>query len=180
MNVSILNIIVCGTGGRGVQTLSVLIRKLANKNGYQCEGATFKGGAQKMGTVYSELRIVTSKDPIIISSQIPKGKANILIGLEPWEALRFANYCSQETKIIVNTDIELLFIERYLTSSISNPIEQLKALFNNPILNNYSALSRELTGSERSANTLMLRDAIQHQLLPFSQTDIETLKEYYE
>ena len=51
MKTSILNIIVCGTGGRGVQTLSNLIRKLANKSGYRCEGATFKGGAQKMGTL---------------------------------------------------------------------------------------------------------------------------------
>lgn len=180
MKPSILNIIVCGTGGRGVQTLSVLIRKLANKNGYKCEGATFKGGAQKMGTVYSELRIVTSEAPIIISSQIPKGEAHVLIALEPWEGLRFANYCSQKTKLIVNTDIELLFIERYVSSSISNPVEQLKTLFRDPILNDYSALSRELTGSEKSANALILRDAIRHQLLPFALTDIETLKEYYE
>lgn len=180
MKTSILNIIVCGTGGRGVQTLSNLIRKLANKSGYRCEGATFKGGAQKMGTVYSELRMVRSEAPIIISSQIPKGEAHLLIALEPWEALRFAHYCSRLTKVIVNTDVELLFVERYFTKPIEHPVDQLKELFYEPILKNYSILSQELTSSKKSANILILQDAIQNQLLPFSLEDIEALNEYYE
>jgi Pyruvate/2-oxoacid:ferredoxin oxidoreductase gamma subunit len=168
MKGSILNIIVCGTGGRGVQHLSKLIRLLALRKGFGCEGASFKGGAQRMGTVYSELRI--------FDTDIPMGEVHVIIGLEPWEALRFSGRCSQDAKVIVNTDIESLFIERFMDETLSNPIEMLASIFKNPILKNYNDIALDTTDARRSVNVLILEDAITEGALPFT---LEELKKVY-
>ena len=79
----IYNIIIAGTGGQGVFTLSNVLRSLCAKSGYQCQGATFKGGAQRLGSIHSELRIIFKSDSnkSIFSSQIAKGSLNLLICL---------------------------------------------------------------------------------------------------
>jgi Pyruvate/2-oxoacid:ferredoxin oxidoreductase gamma subunit len=176
MKGSILNIIVCGTGGRGVQHLSKLIRLLALRKGFGCEGASFKGGAQRMGTVYSELRIFDTDKFELISSHIPMGEVHVIIGLEPWEALRFSGRCSQDAKVIVNTDIESLFIQRFMDETLSNPVEMLASIFKNPILKNYNDIALDSTDSRRSVNVLILEDAISEGALPFT---LEELKKVY-
>lgn len=175
MKGEILNIIVCGTGGRGVQHLSKLIRLLALGKGLGCEGASFKGGAQRMGTVYSELRIFDTARYEIISSCIPVGEVHLIIGLEPWEALRFAARCSADAKVIANTDIETLFIERFMDQKSSNPVEALGTLFKSPILKNYTELALHETNSNRSANVLILEDAITEGLLPFTLEELNRI-----
>ena len=172
----ILNIIITGTGGQGVFTLSNLIRKLAVNSGLKCEGATFKGGAQRMGSTHTELRIL--KDPeseAHFSSQIPMGAVDVLIGMEPWEALRFANRCNSNTQSIINSHEEKLYVERYRKTATINPIESLENVFNNPIIKNYSQCSKEQRGDTINTNYIMLREAIQKGYLPFTVEDLEAI-----
>ena len=173
----ILNIIITGTGGQGVFTLSNLIRKLAVNKGLRCEGATFKGGAQRMGSIHTELRILKDADSKAhFSSQIPIGAVDLLIGMEPWEALRFANRCNSNTKSIINSQEEKLYAERYQKIELINPVESLENVFNIPIIKNYTQLSKEQTGYTKITNYIMLEDSIEKGYLPFTIEELEAIK----
>lgn len=176
--IEILNIIIAGIGGQGVTTLSDLIRKLALNASYKCEGATFKGGAQRMGSVHTELRILKEANiDTVFSSQIPLGKVDVLISLEPWEALRFANKCHKKTKVMVNNSVEKLYVERFQKMKLFNPTEKLSKLFENLIISDYSLLAKEETGYKKNANLMILLDAVSKNIIPFTSEDLEAIIE---
>lgn len=79
------NIIITGVGGQGnVMASRVLAGMLVEKGFYVTIGETF-GMSQRGGSVMSHLR-VSSKTAL--SPQIPLGQADIIVALEPSEALR--------------------------------------------------------------------------------------------
>lgn len=73
---------------------------LADKGYFVTIGETF-GASQRGGSVMSHLRISSES---ILSPQIPRGKAHIVVALEPTEALRvLQEYGNPEVKVITNT-----------------------------------------------------------------------------
>lgn len=174
----IFNILIAGTGGQGIFTLSNLIRKLASQNNLKCEGATFKGGAQRMGTVYTELRICTiPNEKINFSSQIIKGELDLLIGLEVWETLRFAKYCKSTATVITSNQIEKLHVERMDGYINMNPLEKLMELFPDLILVSSEEKEIEPVKSSDHMNVRMLKEIIKRNLLPFRNFELPELNE---
>lgn len=172
----ILNIIIAGTGGQGVITLSNLIRKLAVNAKYKCEGATFKGGAQRMGSVHTELRILKKQNAeTVFSCQIPMGEVDVLISTEPWEALRFAHRCHKKTKVLVNAREEKLYAERFQNTELLIPAKKLNELFEDLTLLDYSASAKEETGSTKNINILMLLDAVSKNIIPFTMEELNVI-----
>jgi indolepyruvate ferredoxin oxidoreductase, beta subunit len=96
-----LNIIMAGVGGQGnVMASRVLANMLSLKGSRITIGETF-GMSQRGGSVMSHIRVSASSS---WSPQIPKGKADIVIGLEPVEAVRvMRTYGNPEVKVLVNT-----------------------------------------------------------------------------
>jgi indolepyruvate ferredoxin oxidoreductase, beta subunit len=96
-----LNIILAGVGGQGnVMASRVLANMLSIKGHKITIGETF-GMSQRGGSVMSHIRV---SDTSTWSPQIPKGRADILIALEPIEALRVMRiYGNPEVKVLVNT-----------------------------------------------------------------------------
>lgn len=95
------NIIITGVGGQGnVLAARMLGNTLARAGYYVTIGETF-GASQRGGSVMSHLRI--SKESAW-SPQIPRGKAHLIISLEPIESLRvLAAYGNKDVKVICNT-----------------------------------------------------------------------------
>jgi len=63
-------------------------------------GETF-GASQRGGSVMSHLRVSTQSS---LSPQIPKGRAHMVVALEPTEAIRVLNtYGNPEVKVLCNT-----------------------------------------------------------------------------
>ncbi len=95
------NLIITGVGGQGnVLASRVLGNLLAEKGLTITIGETF-GASQRGGSVMSHMRISESS---AWSPQIPKGAADMVIALEPIEALRvLADYGSPKVKTITNT-----------------------------------------------------------------------------
>ena len=92
------NVVVCGVGGQGNILISRLIGRILTDQGYTVSiGETF-GAAQRGGSVFSCLRI--SKDRLY-GPIIPDGQANVIISLEPMEALR-------QLKSLGNPDVMVL------------------------------------------------------------------------
>jgi indolepyruvate ferredoxin oxidoreductase beta subunit len=79
------DIILGGVGGQGILSISAIIGTAAVSKGLYVKQAEVHGMSQRGGDVMSNLRL--SSDPIY-SDLIPKGKADIILGVEPMEALR--------------------------------------------------------------------------------------------
>jgi len=95
------NLIITGVGGQGNVLSSQLIgQALVGKGYFVTIGETY-GASQRGGSVMSHIRISSQKQ---LSPLIPKGKADIVVGLEPVEALRVLTaYGNPHTVVLSNT-----------------------------------------------------------------------------
>ena len=95
------NLIITGVGGQGNVLSSQLIgQALVGKGYFVTIGETY-GASQRGGSVMSHIRVSSKKQ---LSPLIPRGKADIVIGLEPVEALRVMTvYGNSQTVVISNT-----------------------------------------------------------------------------
>ncbi|MBP3671376.1 MAG: indolepyruvate oxidoreductase subunit beta [Bacteroidaceae bacterium] len=94
------DIVLSGVGGQGILSIATIIGAAAINKGLYIKQAEVHGMSQRGGDVQSNLRI--SSDPIS-SDLIPLGGANLIISLEPMEALRYLPYLNKEGWIITNT-----------------------------------------------------------------------------
>jgi len=79
------NLIITGVGGQGnVMASRVLSNMLVRKGYYVTIGETF-GASQRGGSVMSHIRVSASS---AWSPQIPQGRADMVVSLEPIEAIR--------------------------------------------------------------------------------------------
>jgi indolepyruvate ferredoxin oxidoreductase beta subunit len=95
------NLIITGVGGQGNVLSSQLIgQALVGKGYFVTIGETY-GASQRGGSVMSHIRISSQKQ---MSPLIPRGKADIVVGLEPVEALRVLTvYGNPQTVVLSNT-----------------------------------------------------------------------------
>jgi indolepyruvate ferredoxin oxidoreductase beta subunit len=96
-----LNIIMAGVGGQGNVMASRVLANMLSLKGYQVTiGETF-GMSQRGGSVMSHLRV---SETSAWSPLIPRGRADVLIALEPIEAVRvMRTYGNSAVKVLVNT-----------------------------------------------------------------------------
>ena len=95
------NIIITGVGGQGNVMASRVVGNMLSRQGLQVTiGETF-GASQRGGSVMSHLRISAAST---FSPQIPKGKAHMIVALEPTEAIRvLRDYGNPEVAVLCNT-----------------------------------------------------------------------------
>lgn len=95
------SIIITGVGGQGNVMASRVLANMLVRRGYQITiGETF-GASQRGGSVMSHIR-VSAEDAW--SPQIPKGKADVVVTLEPIEAIRvLMTYGNPDVRVVTNT-----------------------------------------------------------------------------
>jgi indolepyruvate ferredoxin oxidoreductase beta subunit len=93
------DIILCGVGGQGILSIATIIGEAAMNENLYIKQAEVHGMSQRGGDVQSNLRI--SSDPIH-SDLIPKGGADVIISMEPMEALRYLPYLKKDGWIITS------------------------------------------------------------------------------
>jgi len=121
MKTSECDIVVVGVGGQGVILISNIIGKAAMKAGYPARGAETHGMAQRGGSVISHIRLECEFGPLV-----PPRGADILLALEPAEALRYAHYLSRDGIALVNTN-PVLPITVTTGQSSYPPLEEILA-----------------------------------------------------
>ena len=94
------DIILSGVGGQGILSIAAVIGEAALAEGLNIKQAEVHGMSQRGGDVHSNLRI--SSLPIF-SDLISKGTADVIISLEPMEALRYLPYLSKEGWVVANS-----------------------------------------------------------------------------
>jgi indolepyruvate ferredoxin oxidoreductase beta subunit len=95
------NLIITGVGGQGNVLASRIVADVMAQLGcFVTIGETF-GASQRGGSVMSHLRISSRSS---YSPQIPRGRAHMVVALEPTEAIRVLSaYGNPETRVICNT-----------------------------------------------------------------------------
>lgn len=93
-------IIVAGVGGQGAITLAQLILGAAWKSDYYCLQSEVHGMSQRGGAVNAH--IVFDSAPVT-SPTIMEGAADVLIGMEPLETLRYIHMVKQDGNVISST-----------------------------------------------------------------------------
>lgn len=94
------NIIVAGVGGQGILSIAFVIDNAAMDAGFQFKQAEVHGMAQRGGAVQSNLRYSDSE---IWSDIIPAGKVDMVLSVEPLEAMRYRHYLRPEGWVISST-----------------------------------------------------------------------------
>jgi len=98
-----INIVITGVGGQGnVMASRVLAGMLVEEGFYVTIGETF-GMSQRGGSVMSHLRVSQKS---VWSPQIPLGQADIIVALEPSEALRvLSRWGNPEVAVLSNNRV---------------------------------------------------------------------------
>jgi indolepyruvate ferredoxin oxidoreductase, beta subunit len=94
------DLVIAGVGGQGNILASQAIAKCAMDAGFNIVNTETKGAAQRGGSVLSHVRISENE---IFSPLVPHGQADVLLGFEPLEALRYINMLNKQGQFIINT-----------------------------------------------------------------------------
>ena len=97
INEKVKSCLLCGVGGQGTVLASRIIAEAAMQKGLGAKTAETIGMAQRGGSVVSHVR--TGRN--IASPQIPRGKADVLIGFEPGEAAANIGYLKEGGTVIL-------------------------------------------------------------------------------
>lgn len=163
----VTNILVVGIGGQGVMTAAEILAQTALSQGYDVKKTEVAGMAQRGGVVTSHIRFGEK----VLSPAIPEGEADILVGFEPAEALRWIHHLKPDGVAMVNMDEqEPPVVSLGLFDYPEQPLEKIRA--SGIKLHAFAAgdIAREL-GNFRLVNTVMLGAISSY--LPF---DAEILK----
>lgn len=142
------DIILAGVGGQGILSIAATIGTAALDMGLHLKQAEVHGMSQRGGDVQSNLRI---SDKEIASDLIPKGKADMIISVEPMESLRYLPMLSPEGWLITNTTPYVNIPNYPALDDVMKEIEK----FPRHIALDADQIAKDL-GSARSANMVIL------------------------
>ena len=95
------DIILSGVGGQGILTIATIIGEAATVAGLNLKQAEVHGMSQRGGDVQSNLRL---SDETIHSDLISLGEADLIISMEPMEALRYLPYLEKEGWVVTSAN----------------------------------------------------------------------------
>lgn len=175
------NLIITGVGGQGnVLSSQILGQALVGKGYFVTIGETY-GASQRGGSVMSHIRLSSLKQ---LSPLIPQGKADVVLGLEPVEALRvLTGYGYRDTVVITNT--RPIYPVDVTSGDERYPeMEELETALRNLSrkLHLIPATERALEmGSPILGNMIMIGALLELNLLPLSAAEFsQTLKQNFQ
>ena len=147
------NLIFAGVGGQGVLLIAELTARAAVRAGFDVKQTEVHGVSQRGGSVESHVRFgSTVYSPLVIA-----GQADVVVGLEKLEGLRYASFVNQQSGTVLVNDHEIIpgsvagAAEKYPHHSI----EFLRGKGLNVIALPASQCAKDL-GDGRIANVVML------------------------
>jgi indolepyruvate ferredoxin oxidoreductase, beta subunit len=167
-----LNIIIAGVGGQGVVLLSEILGNAAVRDGLKVRGSEVLGMAQRGGSVFSNIRLGEE----VYSPMTPDGKCDVLISLEPSEALRNIQYLNPGSIVIMNNR-KVIPATVSMGKSTYPEIEQIRNKLESvtaKVISLDSVEVAEKAGNRQTANVVMLGALFGSGKIPIK---IETIKD---
>jgi len=142
------DIILAGVGGQGILSIAFVIASAALEDGLEVKQAEVHGMSQRGGAVQSHLRLSQER---IFSDLIPKGEADLILSVEPLEALRYIDYLRPDG-MVVSSRAPFINIPDY--PDLEAILSQIRRVGRHVIVDS-EKLARE-AGSLRTQNMVML------------------------
>ncbi|MFW9991087.1 MAG: indolepyruvate ferredoxin oxidoreductase subunit beta [Candidatus Odinarchaeota archaeon] len=173
-------ILFCGVGGQGILTITDIICNAALNKGLRVRGSETHGMAQRGGSVVSNVRI--GED--VYAPLIPERSSDVIISLEPVEALRYAKYVKPEGYIIFNIyaipppNLNLSHMSSGSYPPLERLLDNLKEFTRNHLNINATKLAEE-AGAVITQNIVLLGAFAALENSPLTKEDlIAELKRY--
>ena len=151
------DIMIVGIGGQGTILASNILGEACLIEGRSVRGAETHGMAQRGGSVESHVRIDGKFGPLIAP-----GTADLLIGFDMLEGLRYSHFLKPEGKMVLSRQMVIptsVFVQG-LTIPSAEDITKKLSVFNLCLID-AEELARE-AGSVLAANVVMLGAASHH------------------
>ncbi len=178
VNSMVFNILLTGVGGEGVLFTSVIVARAANLEGYEVRGTQLHGLAQRGGQIPTHLRI--GKE--VYSPTIPRGEADLILGLEPVEAARECYFASKKRTCFVVDTYPIVPVYTRLLKEKYPGMDEIRRFISgfakNAVYVNASNICAERFGDPIYGNTMAVGVAVSRGMLPLRKKSlIEALKE---
>ncbi len=152
------NVLIVGVGGQGVIMVSKILARLSQMQGLQVKQSEVHGMAKRGGSVFSHIRFGEE----VWSPTIPMGEADVVIGLEWAEGLRWLRYLKLDTGTFISDTKRIVppFSCRdrthhahhgYAHHTVAEIVDQVPRAF----APDATGMATEL-GNDRVANTILL------------------------
>ena len=142
------NLVLAGVGGQGILSIARALSDAAMTLGLQVKQAEVHGMSQRGGEVQSHLRL---SDRAPASDLIPLGRADLVLAVEPLEALRYVQYLGAEGVVIANTR-PVVNMSNY--PPLEQVLDRIAGLPQHVLLD--AERLAQLAGTARAANMVLL------------------------
>jgi len=150
----IYNILLVGTGGQGIITISNILAAAALATNLRVIVTQKKGLAQRGGSVVAQVRIGE-----VYSPQIPKFSSDSIFSMDINETFKYIDYINKDTRLVVNSKLNENKDDSHLSEkerTQREKIEQLKKILkDNLLLVDADSIAKEKR-MDRSANLFLL------------------------
>lgn len=159
------NIILAGVGGQGILSIAAALGSAALNNDLYMKQAETHGMSQRGGDVQSFMRI---SDKPIYADLIAKGTADIILSVEPMEALRYLPYLKKDGYVVTSSTPFINIPDYPETGKLIRTLEALP----HRVIIDADELAKNAAGNIRASNFVMLGAAS-----PFIEIPFEYLEE---
>ncbi len=142
------DLVLAGVGGQGVLSVAAILAEAARRSGLEVRQGEVHGMSQRGGAVQATLRLA---DAPIAGDLVARGGADLVVGVEPVEALRYLEYLAPGGRLVTAAD-------PYENVPDYPPIDQVLAAVRavpGAVLVEAGELARR-AGSGRTANVVMV------------------------
>ncbi len=168
------NCLLTGVGGEGVLTSQVILARAANLEGHFVRGVQLHGLAQRGGSIPTMVRFGNENE--IFSPAILPADADLILALEPLEAVRAVYYAHQEKTVFVIDDEPLVPVYAHLLDKPYPSLEEIKEKIT-PFAKEVhfvpaSKIAKQKFGDDIFASTVLLGTAFQLGLIPLKKENL--------
>lgn len=142
------DIVLAGVGGQGILTIAAILGKVAVAEKLHVKQSEIHGMSQRGGSVFAHLRL---SDKPIYADQITAGAADLVVAMEPMEALRHRQFLA-DTGTLITDHAPVVNIPDY--PDADRLVKDIKALRHALVLDT-AALAKE-SGNPRNTNIVLL------------------------
>lgn len=145
------NIMFGGVGGQGLILMTRITSQAAMKDGYDVKSNDVVGLSQRGGMVWGNVRFGEK----IYSPNIPPGEGDILVAMEPLEALRWSSVVKDNGIVIINTKrVYPTMVQQEKYQYPEEEIEELNKRFRVIHINSFEEAKN--LGKKQVANVMLL------------------------
>jgi len=153
----VTNVMFAGVGGQGLILMTRIVSQAAMLDGYDIKSNDVVGLSQRGGMVWGNVRIGEK----VFSPNIPPGEGDILVAMEPLEALRWSSNLKEGAVVIQNTKkMYPTLVQQEKAEYPEEDIEELKSKYKVIDINAFEEATN--LGKKQVANVMLLGILAQH------------------